>query len=184
MNQFSISEIQKLIEAQVANPDDQHHQRRAEMQRTPQQVAAAQGLGALGVVVGVFFIAMQRDMPTSEIRALCFFALVVAILCLVLVNRSFSPSLRAAFAHPGGAMLMVLALVAVVLAGSLVWPAASDLFRFGPLHADDLLIVAGAGIVMLIALELVKLLRPLASAPSEGQRTPWVRTQGSEPPAA
>ena len=146
--------------------------------------AAAQGLGALGVVVGVFFIAMQRDMPTSEIRALCFFALVVAILCLVLVNRSFSPSLRAAFAHPGGAMLMVLALVAVVLAGSLVWPAASDLFRFGPLHADDLLIVAGAGIVMLIALELVKLLRPLASAPSEGQRTPWVRTQGSEPPAA
>ena len=127
--------------------------------------AAAQGLSALGVVVGVFFIAMKRDMPVPEMRALCFFALVVAILCLVLVNRSFSPSLRAAFAHPSLAMLMVLALVALVLAGSLVWPLARELFRFGPLHADDLLIVAGAGIVMLSGLEIVKLLRPLATAP-------------------
>ena len=146
--------------------------------------AAAQGLSALGVVVAVFFIAINRDMPTPEMRALCFFALVVAILCLVLVNRSFSPSLRAAFAHPSLAMLMVLALVAIVLAGSLVWPLARDLFRFGPLHGDDLLIVAGAGLLMLLGLEAVKLLRPLATAPGEGQRTPWVRTQGSPPPAA
>jgi Ca2+-transporting ATPase len=62
-------------------------------------------------------------------------------------------------------MLMVLALVALVLAGSLVWPLARELFRFGPLHGDDLLIVAGAGIVMLSGLEMVKLLRPLATAP-------------------
>ncbi len=146
--------------------------------------AAAQGLSALGVVVAVFFIAMKRDMSAPEMRALCFFALVVAILGLVLVNRSFSPSLRAAFAHPSWAMLMVLAVVALVLAGSLVWPLARDLFRFGPLHADDLLIVAGAGCVMLLGLEAVKLLRPLATAPGEGQRTPWVRTQGQPPPAA
>ena len=126
--------------------------------------AAAQGIAALGVVVGVFFIALGRNMPTPEIRALCFFALVVAILCLVLVNRSFSPSLRAAFARPGVAMLAVLAAVGLTLAGSLLWPPASDLFRFGPLHADDLMIVAGAGLVMLLALEMVKLLRPLARA--------------------
>jgi len=144
--------------------------------------AGAQGLSALGVVVGVFFIAMNRDMPTPEMRALCFFALVVAILCLVLVNRSFSPSLRAAFAHPSWAMLMVLALVALVLAGSLVWPLARDLFRFGPLHGDDLLIVAGAGMVMLLALESVKLLRPLATAHREGHEAPWAR--GPKPPAA
>jgi len=109
-----------------------------------------------------------------EMRALCFFALVVAILCLVLVNRSFSPSLRAAFAHPSWAMLMVLALVAMVLAGSLISPLARDLFRFGPLHGDDLLIVAGAGMVMLLALESVKLLRPLAMA---HRGTEWVKRQ-------
>ena len=144
--------------------------------------AAAQGLAALGVVVGVFFIALARDMPTPEMRALCFFALVVAILGLVLVNRSFSPSLRAAFAHPSWAMLMVLALVALVLAASLLWPPARDLFRFGPLHSDDLLIVAGAGLVMLLTLEMVKLLPPLATASGEGRGTPWAR--GRKPPAA
>ncbi len=127
--------------------------------------AAVQGVTALGVVVGVFFIAVSRDMPTPEMRALCFFALVVALLCLVLVNRSFSPSLRVAFARPSLAMVMVLIAVVAALAGSLLWPMASDLFRFGPLHADDLMIVAGAGFVMLLILELVKRLRPLATAP-------------------
>jgi len=69
-----------------------------------------------------------------------------------------------------------------VLAGSLVWPLARDLFRFGPLHGDDLLIVAGAGMVMLLALESVKLLRPLATAHREGHEAPWAR--GPKPPAA
>ncbi len=126
--------------------------------------AGAQGLAALGVVVAVFFIAVARAMPTPEIRALCFFALVVAILCLVLVNRSFAPSLRAAFARPGLAMALVLAAVMATLAGSLLWPVASDLFVFGPLHADDLMIVAGAGFVMLVGLEMVKLLSPPPTA--------------------
>ncbi len=144
--------------------------------------AAAQGFAALGVVVGVFFIALARDMPTPEMRALCFFALVVAILGLVLVNRSFSPSLRAAFTRPSFALLAVLAGVILVLAASLLWPVARDLFRFGPLHPDDLLIVAGAGLVMLLTLEMVKLLPPLATAPGEGRWTPWAR--GPKPPAA
>lgn len=133
--------------------------------------AGAQGLAALGVVVAVFFVAVARAMPTPEIRALCFFALVVAILCLVLVNRSFAPSLRAAFARPGLAMVLVLAAVMATLAGSLLWPVASDLFRFGPLHADDLLIVAGAGFMMLLVLEIVKLSRPLASAPRKARES-------------
>jgi hypothetical protein len=41
---------------------------------------------------------------------------------------------------------------------------ASDLFVFGPLHADDLMIVAGAGFVMLVGLEMVKLLSPPPTA--------------------
>ena len=144
--------------------------------------AAAQGVAALGVVVVVFFVALGRDLPTPEMRAICFFALVVAILVLVLVNRSFNPSLGSAFARPGPAMLMVLAGVGLVLAGSLILPQASELFRFGPLHGDDLLIVAGAAFVMLLGLEAVKLLRPAATAPEAGQDAPWMR--GPKPPAA
>jgi hypothetical protein len=39
---------------------------------------------------------------------------------------------------------------------SLVWPAASALFRFGPLHWDDLGLALAAGGTMLIILELLK----------------------------
>jgi P-type Ca2+ transporter type 2C len=46
--------------------------------------------------------------------------------------------------------------VAVVLATSLVWPAAANLFRFGPLHADDLAITVAAAIVSLVVLEISK----------------------------
>jgi Ca2+-transporting ATPase len=39
---------------------------------------------------------------------------------------------------------------------TLWWPLASDLFRFGPLHADDLSLTIGAGLIVLAALEIVK----------------------------
>jgi Ca2+-transporting ATPase len=44
----------------------------------------------------------------------------------------------------------------VILSLSLLWPAASALFRFGPLHADDLALTLAAGIVVLIVLETLK----------------------------
>jgi len=46
--------------------------------------------------------------------------------------------------------------VAAVLALTLVWPFARDLFRFGPLHGDDLLLTAGAAVFVLIVLEALK----------------------------
>jgi hypothetical protein len=41
----------------------------------------------------------------------------------------------------------VLSAVVATLALTLLWPFASDLFAFGPLHADDLSLTLGAGIV-------------------------------------
>ena len=46
--------------------------------------------------------------------------------------------------------------VTSMLALSLVWPAAADLFRFGPLHADDLAVTAVVALVCLVVLELSK----------------------------
>ena len=55
----------------------------------------------------------------------------------------------------------MLAAVAVILALTLLWPFASKLFAFGPLHADDLALTLGAGFVALVVLEMLKpLLRP------------------------
>jgi P-type Ca2+ transporter type 2C len=43
-----------------------------------------------------------------------------------------------------------------ILALTLAWPAARDLFRFGPLHADDLALTLGAGFLVLLILEIMK----------------------------
>jgi Ca2+-transporting ATPase len=139
------------------------------MQRPPRPAAAPmfngfligwsvlQGLVAFGVVAGIYLMGQTRGMPETELRALTFFALVLTITSLIFVNRSFSASLIAALRRPNPALVWVLAVVAGTLGLTLAWPFAADLFRFGPLHADDLLITAGAGAAALVALELLKL---------------------------
>ena len=116
-----------------------------------------QGLAAFGLVVGVFLFGAQRGMPETELRALTFFSLVLSIVALIVVNRSFSASLVTAMFRPNPTLIWVLAAVAGILTLSLAWPFAADLFRFGPLHADDLVITAGAALTALFGLELLKL---------------------------
>jgi Ca2+-transporting ATPase len=115
-----------------------------------------QGVLAFGLVAAIFIIALDRGVPVDEVRALSFFALVIAIVALILVNRSASESLLKAFQRPNRALVIVLPLVALMLAATLLIPFVSNLFRFGPLHADDLLITLGAGVVVLVVLELIK----------------------------
>jgi len=90
------------------------------------------------------------------VRALTFFSLVLAIVGLIFVNRTFSASLVTALRRPNPALALVLASVTAMLGLTLLWPVASDLFRFGPLHADDLSLTIGAGLVVLAGLELLK----------------------------
>jgi Ca2+-transporting ATPase len=114
--------------------------------------------GALGfaVVALVYVAALYRGMPEDEARALGFFSLVLTILSLVLVNRSFSTSLVSAFRRPNPALASILLVTATVLATVLFWPAAASLFRFGPLHSDDLLVTFAAAAVILLGLEALK----------------------------
>ena len=127
-----------------------------------------QGAIALAVVAAIFFMALQRGMPESEVRALTYFSLVTVIVGLIFVNRSFSASLITALGKPNRALLLVLIVVPVMLAITLLWPAARDLFRFGPLHLDDLATTFGAGLATLLVLEMAKfmiargLTRPVA----------------------
>jgi len=109
------------------------------------------------VLVGtIFLLALQRGMPENEVRALTFFSLVVSIVSLILLNRSFSTSLITAFRRPNPTLAWILAAVAAILALSLLWPMARALFRFGPLHWDDLALTLAAGCAVLIALEALK----------------------------
>jgi Ca2+-transporting ATPase len=115
-----------------------------------------QGGLAFGLVGAIFIIGLYRGMPEDEVRALTFFSLVLSIISLILVNRTFSTSLIAAFRRPNPALAWILLTVTVILGLSLLWPTASRLFQFGPLHADDLALTIAAGTVVLIVLETLK----------------------------
>ena len=95
-------------------------------------------------------------MPEEEVRALAFFSLVLTIVSLIFVNRSFSASLVTALRRPNRGARWVLLAVTTMLGLTLLWPFASGLFRFGPLHVDDLALTLAAGIVVLVVLEVLK----------------------------
>ncbi|MFN4014807.1 MAG: cation-translocating P-type ATPase [Reyranella sp.] len=115
-----------------------------------------QGGLALVALAVVLAVGLGREMPTDELRALMFTSLVLINVGLIVVNRSFSSSLSMALRRPNFFLWLLLLLVACVLTVSLTWSPAMDLFRFGPLHADDLgvSVLATAGLVF--SLEAVK----------------------------
>jgi Ca2+-transporting ATPase len=115
-----------------------------------------QGTLAFALVASIYVVANVRGMPEDEARALTFFSLVTAIVALIFANRSFGTSIAQALRRPNRALKFVLAAVTAILALTLLWPVAAQLFHFGPLHADDLSLTIGAGIVLLIALEPLK----------------------------
>jgi Ca2+-transporting ATPase len=115
-----------------------------------------QGAFAFVLVAGIFIVGYRRGMPDTEVRALAFFSLIMTIVGLIFVNRSFSASLITALRRPNPALAWVLVAVVAMLSLTLLWPLASDLFRFGPLHWDDLTVTLGAGVLVLLLLELLK----------------------------
>ncbi|MEN3287936.1 MAG: P-type Ca2+ transporter type [Bradyrhizobium sp.] len=115
-----------------------------------------QGAVAFALVALVFMLALRDGMPSDQARALAFFSLVVCIFSLVLLNRSFSASFSSTFFRPNAALVWILLAVAIILATVLLWPSASTLFGFGPVRPRGLLTALGAGVVMLVVLELLK----------------------------
>jgi Ca2+-transporting ATPase len=70
-----------------------------------------------------------------------------------------------AIRRPNRALAIVLPFVGLMLGATLAIPALRDLFGFGPLHIDDLLLAAGAGVFVLVVLEIAKPLLRRVMAP-------------------
>jgi Ca2+-transporting ATPase len=115
-----------------------------------------QGVLALTFLIAAFAVVYGHDLPDNEMRALLFFALVVSIVSLIFVNRSYSASLITAFARRNIALMAVLLVVSISLSLTLLWPRVTSLFRFGPLHLDDLALAAGVGLSLFVCLEGLK----------------------------
>ncbi len=115
-----------------------------------------QGVVVLGLTAGIYLVALDRGMAEPEVRSLTFFALVLSIVGLIFVNRSFSASIVTAFRRRNAALRWVMLVVAVMLGVTLLLPFAQRMFRFGPLHADDLAVTVAAGLATIIILEFLK----------------------------
>ncbi|WP_338030442.1 cation-translocating P-type ATPase [Gluconacetobacter aggeris] len=116
-----------------------------------------QGLLVFILVGGIFMFATLRAMPADELRALTFVSLVLSIVSLILVNRSFSTSLVTAIRRPNATLVWILAMVVAVLAASVLAPPIRGLFRFGPLHWHDLALILAVAATVLIVLETAKI---------------------------
>ena len=110
-----------------------------------------QGGLTFGLVGAIFLITLKGGMPDDEVRALTFISLVLSIVSLILVNRSFSTSLVAAFRRPNPALAWILLAVATTLGLSLFWPALlARVFPVRPRIRTILTLTVAAGIVVLI----------------------------------
>lgn len=121
-----------------------------------------QGLLVLGVTAAIFFLSPAFGLAIDQVRALTFIALVFCIFALILVDRSLSSSLLAAFRRPNRALAVVVPVVACLLAAVLYWHPARDLFGFGTLAPALLAVPPLSGIATLLVLEALKPIWPRA----------------------
>jgi len=118
--------------------------------------ALLQGLAALTLCGALYVLALQRGMPTDEVRALVFVTLILCVFGLVLVNLRFAGGLTGLGGLRHDILLAVATPILITLAVLLNWPAAATLFGFGPLHPPDLLLALAASVTLVALLQLLK----------------------------
>ena len=119
-----------------------------------------QGLLAAAALMALYLAGAWAGLATAELRTLTFFALVAAVLALVLANRSFSTSFAHALVRGNLAFRYVLAFVTAGSAAILIIAPARRVLEFAPLGWTQLAIVAGVGAALLVALEATKRAMP------------------------
>jgi Ca2+-transporting ATPase len=119
-----------------------------------------QGALVLALVAILFVMALRRGLPEEDARSLAFAALVATNLGLVLINRTQGASVFAALGRANPVLWWIVGAAAAILAVVMLFPAARELFHFGPLHGDDAAIALSSGVAVLALLELAKKVWP------------------------
>lgn len=116
----------------------------------------AQGALVLVLAGAIYVLAPGTGMTTDQARALTFASLVMAVVALIVVDRSASSSVLTAILRPNRALAVVLPIIAALLVVTLFWGPARDLFGFGMLPPAWLLVPLATGLAVLLALEALK----------------------------
>jgi Ca2+-transporting ATPase len=115
-----------------------------------------QGVAALAAVMVVFVVATRGTPAPDAVRARVFLALLVANFALILVNRTYASSLRAALGRPNKMLGWGVGITLVVVVSLFALPGARRFFGLAQLHAGEIAQSAMAGVVLLLLLELLK----------------------------
>ena len=119
-------------------------------------VAVLQGLSVLGVCLAVFVIARNGHGPDAA-RALTFAALVISLLAIILMNRSWTRSTIAMLRVGNPALWWVVFGSGTLLTIVLFVAPVRALFSFAPVHAEDIGLSLLAGLACLAWFEALKL---------------------------
>jgi len=115
-----------------------------------------QGFVVLAVVLAVYVYAISRGLGEPGVRVMTFTTIVIANLCLILTNRSWSETIFSTLRSPNRALWWVFAGTIACLMLVVFVPVLRELFRFGPVMFSDLLLCAGAGIMSVVWFEIYK----------------------------
>ena len=118
----------------------------------------AQGALAILAVCGIFLYATVHALPAAQVRSMGFVTLVCCNYALIFANRSFSPSPLAGFLRPNPSLWISVAAAAGALAAIFLIPSVRAFLNLGPLQAHQAMLCIAAAVVLLGALELVKLM--------------------------
>ena len=167
-----IALIQMIIDPVCALVFESEHEEADIMRRKPRDPdqplfslpmvtwSVLQGVIAFAMLGGTFLTATYLDMPEADVREFVFLSLIVSIVALILVNRSFGTSLKEAFARKNITLRYVLGAVVAVLILTLFIPVLRNLLKFG---APDWKHVAAALTLGGVFLVLLESLKPLAN---------------------
>lgn len=117
-----------------------------------------QGFVVLAVVLAVYWCALFRGLSEAEVRALTFTTIVIANLCLILTNRSWSDTIFTSLRKPNRALSWVFAGTIACLLLVLYVPWLQDLFRFATISPADLIACIIAGSISVFWFEGYKIL--------------------------
>ncbi|MFN7718242.1 MAG: cation-translocating P-type ATPase [Sphingomonadaceae bacterium] len=149
-----------VFEAEEAEPDS--------MQRPPRPPAERlfswgmigwsvfQGGLAFALLTGVYAVAMIQGLDVEHVRTLLFFALISAIVALVLADRSASMSIAVNLRRKNSALAVVLASMVTISAAIMLIPGISKLLRFSTLNWQDWAVTLCVGMLLLLLFQSMK----------------------------
>ena len=117
-----------------------------------------QGVFAILAVCGIFLYATLSGLPSETVRSMGFLALICVNYALIFGNRSFSASPFAGFARPNPSLWVSIVSAAAALTAIFCVRPVRAFLHLGPLQGHQVLLCLAAGLALLGALELIKLL--------------------------